>query len=61
MQNSLLHHVTGHKAYLKGSKAFHQIVETFGQDVIGDDGEINRKVLGPKVFASKVRASFTRA
>ena len=45
---------SGHKAYLKGSDAFKKIVETFGDDVIGEDGEVNRKVLGAKVFASKV-------
>ena len=45
---------SGHKAYLKGSDAFKKIVETFGDDVIGEDGGVNRKVLGAKVFASKV-------
>ena len=44
----------GHRAYLKGTAAFDKVVETFGTEVIGEDGEINRKVLGPKVFADKV-------
>ena len=46
---------SGHVAYLKDSEAFRKIVETFGDEVVGEDGEINRKVLGPKVFSSKVR------
>lgn len=40
----------GHKAYLKGSEAFFQIVDTFGEDVVGPDGEIDRVALGAKVF-----------
>ena len=40
----------GHKAYIKDSKAYHQVIETFGGDVVADDGEIDRKVLGAKVF-----------
>jgi len=40
----------GHKAYLKGSEAYLQIVDTFGKDVVGPDGEIDRAALGAKVF-----------
>ncbi len=41
----------GHRAYLKGTEAFQAVVEAFGEDVVGADGEIDRKALGPKVFA----------
>ena len=40
----------GHRAYLKGSAAFHAVVATFGEDTIGEDGEIDRRALGGKVF-----------
>ena len=42
----------GHNAYAKGSDAFNSVVSVFGQDTVGDDGEIDRKVLGSKVFGS---------
>jgi len=42
----------GHNAYTKGSEAFSSVVSVFGQDTVGDDGEIDRKVLGSKVFGS---------
>ena len=42
----------GHNAYVKGSDAFNSVVSVFGQDTVGDDGEIDRKVLGSKVFGS---------
>ncbi len=41
----------GHSAYLKGTDAYDKVVETFGGDVVGADGEIDRKALGGKVFA----------
>jgi dephospho-CoA kinase len=40
----------GHEAYAKGSGCFEKVVSVFGDDVIGADGEIDRKVLGGKVF-----------
>ncbi len=40
----------GHRAYLAGTAAFDEVVATFGADVVGDDGEINRQALGAKVF-----------
>ena len=42
----------GHNAYTKGSDTFNSVVSVFGQDTVGDDGEIDRKVLGSKVFGS---------
>ena len=46
--------ITGHKAYLQGTPGFAKVVEGFGSEVVGEDGEINRKVLGSKVFGNKV-------
>lgn len=43
----------GHLAYEPGKKAYHQIIEAFGQGVVAEDGTINRKALGPIVFADK--------
>lgn len=42
----------GHGAYLAGSNAFDQVVATFGNDVVGEDGEIDRRALGGKVFGN---------
>jgi len=41
----------GHEAYRKGSETFRAVVDAFGADVVGVDGEIDRKALGAKVFA----------
>jgi len=40
----------GHEAYRRGSGCYEAVVEAFGADVVGPDGEIDRKVLGSKVF-----------
>ncbi len=40
----------GHSAYLKGSETFDSVVAEFGDEIVGDDGEIDRKALGGKVF-----------
>ena len=45
----------GHRAYLAGTQAFDQVVATFGDDVVGEDGEIDRAVLGGKVFGGESR------
>jgi dephospho-CoA kinase len=40
----------GHEAYRRGGGCYEAVVEAFGQDVVGADGEIDRKALGAKVF-----------
>lgn len=40
----------GHRAYEPDTDAFRQVVDAFGPEVAGDDGQIDRKVLGGKVF-----------
>jgi dephospho-CoA kinase len=42
----------GHEAYRKGTVTFNAVVDAFGQDVVGQDGEIDRRTLGSKVFAN---------
>ncbi len=41
----------GHRVYEAGRPAFDKVVALFGDDVVGD-GEIDRRVLGGKVFGS---------
>ena len=43
----------GHTAYLAGSEAFDQVVSAFGTDIVADDGEIDRRKLGGKVFGNE--------
>jgi dephospho-CoA kinase len=40
----------GHEVYRAGTEMFRRVVEAFGEDIVGDDGEIDRKRLGAKVF-----------
>ncbi len=40
----------GHRAYEPDTQSFREIRETFGAEVVGADGTIDRKVLGGKVF-----------
>ncbi|MDE0038453.1 MAG: dephospho-CoA kinase [Gammaproteobacteria bacterium] len=42
----------GHRIYEAGRPAFDKVVAAFGDDVVGGDGEIDRRVLGGKVFGS---------
>lgn len=42
----------GHRVYEAGRPAFDKVVAAFGDDVVGEDGEIDRRVLGGKVFGS---------
>ena len=41
----------GHDAYLPGTIGFEEVVTEFGQEIVGSDGEIDRKKLGPIVFS----------
>ena len=40
----------GHRVYEPGSPGFEKVVNAFGHDVVAEDGTINRRVLGGKVF-----------
>ena len=41
----------GHEVYRRGTDEYLQIVAAFGPEVIGEDGEIDRRRLGQTVFA----------
>ena len=43
--------VLGHQAYLPGTPCFDAVVAEFGNDVIADDGTIDRRALSAKVFS----------
>nr|XP_006818858.1 PREDICTED: bifunctional coenzyme A synthase-like [Saccoglossus kowalevskii] len=45
----------GHKAYEPGTEAYRNVIRAFGEDIVADNGQINRKALGAKVFADKSR------
>lgn len=40
----------GHRVYEPGTRGFESVVRAFGDDVVAADGEIDRRVLGGKVF-----------
>ncbi|MBM4422185.1 MAG: dephospho-CoA kinase [Chloroflexi bacterium] len=41
-----------HQATAKGGPAYEKVVQTFGQFIVGDDGQIDRQALGNIVFAN---------
>lgn len=41
----------GHEAYRNSSPIWQELVDTFGEGILGSDGEIDRKVLGSMVFS----------
>lgn len=48
----------GHEIYCKGKPCHTRLVQAFGEQILANDGEINRKVLGPIVFNSAVSSLF---
>jgi dephospho-CoA kinase len=40
----------GWETYKQGTETFRAVVAAFGEDIVGADGEIDRKALGAKVF-----------
>ena len=42
----------GHEAYLPGTVGFDMVVDAFGDQIVGEDGTVDRKRLGPIVFSS---------
>ncbi len=40
----------GHEAYMPGTRAYEEIVKTFGEDILADNHQIDRRILGGKVF-----------
>lgn len=43
----------GHEAYKPGTEVWKELIETFGQELVGPTGEIDRKLLGKMVFADR--------
>ena len=41
----------GHEIYLPGAPAYHDVIAAFGNGIVAADGTIDRKKLGPIVFA----------
>ncbi len=41
----------GHESYRRGTGTFDALVREFGPEIVGPDGEIDRRALGGKVFA----------
>ena len=41
----------GHEIYLPGGPAYDEVVAAFGKKILAQDGTIDRKLLGPVVFA----------
>jgi dephospho-CoA kinase len=50
----------GHEAYAPGSGCYEAVIDAFGRDVVGENGEIDRKALGAKVFGSPAERSGSR-
>lgn len=48
-----------HRLYLPGKPCYEKIVKHFGTQVIGENREINRPVLGSIVFSDPVSKSFS--
>ena len=40
----------GHRAYDIGTHAYRQVIDTFGPEVVANDNDIDREILGNKVF-----------
>ena len=43
--------LVGHRSYLKGAPTYERLIEAFGRQIVGADGEIDRQKLGRRVFA----------
>ena len=42
----------GHESYLPDTVVFDMVVDAFGDQIVGEDGTVDRKKLGPIVFSS---------
>ena len=43
----------GHEVMEIGTKAYHEIVDVFGKEVLSEDKSVDRKILGDKVFGNE--------
>lgn len=51
----------GHKAYEKGTDCLIKVVQAFGNDILDQEGNIDRRALGAKVFGNPGKFYTTRA
>lgn len=51
----ILADLVGHEVMEPGQKAYDRIVQQFGQTILGEDGRIERKILGSIVFGDKAK------
>lgn len=47
--------ILGHHAYDRGTIAHQEVIKTFGEDLITEDGSIDRRLLGKKVFSDPLK------
>ena len=43
----------GHEVYTPQSEGWHAVVDTFGEQIVADNGEIDRRALGGIVFSDE--------
>ncbi|NXJ69657.1 COASY synthase, partial [Rostratula benghalensis] len=43
----------GHAVYVPGGPAYERVMATFGAEIVNEDGTINRRALGAKVFGNQ--------
>ena len=43
--------LVGHRSYRRGTPTYDRLIEAFGPEIVGADGEIDRQKLGRRVFA----------
>ena len=43
--------LVGHRSYLRGTPTYERLIETFGSEIVGENGEIDRQKLARRVFA----------
>jgi phosphopantetheine adenylyltransferase/dephospho-CoA kinase len=42
----------GHRVYDTGTQGYLKVIQAFGEDIIGENSQIDRKILGGKVFGN---------
>jgi dephospho-CoA kinase len=45
----------GHEAYTPGGECYNAVVDAFGKDIVAEDGTIDRRALGGKVFGDSAQ------
>lgn len=50
-----------HEVKKSGTECFNDLVKLLGKDIIGDDGEINKKLMAEKIFSDKSLLDLTNA